>query len=287
MFMFNGGVGKRPATAEDELLQKSVNRAALTHDDMQALRALFQKKDSDKSGTLDIEEFYALFSAKKSPFGDALFRLVDVGGDGDFLSFSEFVEVITTYCLFSASEILQFAFKVVDTDGSGYCSLAELDTLATFLHKDGPANLNTALARIQAKYDKGDGELSFESFVRIHREFPFLLHPAFELQEYMMDCVLGRRWWNKKKRVIENSEQKTKIEMIVRLSLISRHNLLFFDVNRSWDSSPRVERAQSRVHLTGRGEGGFSRPCSLRSSMRKTPMLRRLRGMRRGAPEAR
>ena len=200
--MFSNSAGKRPATAEDELLQKAVHRAQLTHDDMVRLRKLFQDKDSDKSGTLDIDEFYSLFAAKKSPFGDALFKLVDVGGDGDFLSFSEFVEVVTTYCLFGASDILRFAFRVVDEDNSGFVSMEELDKLADFLHKDGPANLNTALARIRNKYDKGDGEVSWENFVQMHREFPFLLHPAFELQEYMMNTVLGRRWWDRKKKAL-------------------------------------------------------------------------------------
>lgn len=191
---------KRPATAEDELLQRSVTRARITHTEMHSLRNVFQKKDRDKSGSLDMDEFYNLFGAQKSPFGDALFRLVDVGGDGDFLSFSEFVEIVTTYCLFGPKDILRFAFSVVDEDGSGFVSLSELDKLASFLHKAGPSNLNTALARIQAKWDKGDGEFSYETFLEIHREFPFLLHPAFQLQEFMMDAVWGRKVWLRKKK---------------------------------------------------------------------------------------
>ena len=192
--------GNRPATADDEVLQRACANVHYTVNDLAALRKLFAKHDADKSGSLDIDEFYALFRSKKSPFGDQLFRLVDLDGDGEFLSFSEFVSVVSTYCLFGPEEILRFAFNVVDEDKSGFVSMAEMDNLAAWLHKDGPANLNTAMKKIQEKYDQGDGNISFESFRQINREFPFLFHPAFALQDSMMQCVLGQRWWDRKRR---------------------------------------------------------------------------------------
>lgn len=196
---------------------------------MEVLKKLFAKHDADKSGSLDIvssdhnpppffrslaypffrslltlpppqDEFYGLFNTKKSPFGDALFKLVELDGDNEFLSFSEFVQVVSTFCLFGPEEILRFAFNVVDEDHSGFVSLQELDNLAAWLHEGGPANLNTAIARIKDKHDQGDGQFSFQTFKAVHREFPFLLHPAFALQENMMSVVMGKRWWARKQR---------------------------------------------------------------------------------------
>lgn len=195
-----GSDGNRPATAEDELLQKACASVRYTKNDMEVLKKLFAKHDADQSGSLDIDEFYALFNTKKSPFGDALFKLVELDGDNEFLSFSEFVHVVSTFCLFGPEEILRFAFNVVDEDKSGFVSLEELDNLAAWLHEGGPANLNTAIARIKDKYDQGDGQFSFQTFKSAHREFPFLLHPAFALQENMMATVMGKRWWERKQR---------------------------------------------------------------------------------------
>jgi len=148
-------------------------------------------------------------------------------GDGEFLSFSEFVSVVSTFCLFGPEEIIRFAFNCVDEDKSGFVSLEELDNLAGWLHDGGPSNLNTAIACIrvrvvrhsrgwvcerrgdyychvrshvacapvpQDKYDQGDGQIAFEHFKQINREFPFILHPAFHLQEEMQRAVLGQTW---------------------------------------------------------------------------------------------
>ena len=198
--LFGPGPGDLPATAEDEILQRACANVQYTVNDMAKLRAIFAKHDADNSGSLDIDEFYALFEAKKNPFGDALFKMVDLDGDGEFLSFSEFVSVVSTYCLFGPPEVLRFAFNAVDEDLSGFISFEELDNLAAWLHAGGPSNLNTAIAKIKEKYDQGDGQISFESFKKIYREFPFLIHPAFALQENMMARVLGMSWWKRKQR---------------------------------------------------------------------------------------
>lgn len=170
---------------------------------MDKLRKLFASNDKDNSGSLDIDEFYEMFHSTKTPFGDALFQLVELDGDGEFLTFSEFVQVVTTFCLFGPNEVLRFAFNVVDIDSSGFVSLEELDMLAGWLHKGGPANLNTAIEKIKEKYDKGDGNLSFETFKKIYREFPFLFFPAFQLQNNMMHVVFGQKWWDRKRKQLD------------------------------------------------------------------------------------
>mmetsp|Transcript_45005 Transcript_45005/g.90896 ORF Transcript_45005/g.90896 Transcript_45005/m.90896 type:complete len:340 (+) Transcript_45005:144-1163(+) len=193
-------MSNRPATADDVLLQKACAKVRYTAGDMTKLRAVFAKFDGDRSGSLDIDEFYQIFSAKKSTFGDSLFTLCELDGDGEFLSFSEFVSVVSTYCLFGTMEILRFAFNSVDLKHMGFISIEELDILAAALHVESTSNLNKALARIRLNYDHGDGKISFESFHKINREFPFLLHPAFALQETMMRKVLGQSWWDRKRK---------------------------------------------------------------------------------------
>ena len=55
-----------------------------------------------------------------------------------------------------------------------------------------PSNIKSALEKAAAKYDGGDGQISYSNFRKISREFPFLLHPAFRLQEKFMTEVRVR-----------------------------------------------------------------------------------------------
>lgn len=223
--MFGDPEGNKIAEPEDEMLHKACAIARYTNNDLAYLKKRFTKYDKDGSGSLDMDEFYSLFGSKRSPFGDGIFNLVNLDGDGDFLSFSEFVTVVTTYCLFGPNEIIRFAFNVVDEDKSGFASFEELDNLATWLHKDGPANLNTAIEKIKTTYDQGDQNVSFESFKKVQKEYPFLFFPAFKLQEDMMVRVFGKRWWQKKQRelgMVKDGDEKGKKGDADSRSLLSR-----------------------------------------------------------------
>ena len=76
----------------------------------------------------------------------------------------------------------------------------QLNKLSTWLHPKPPSNITTALEKAAMKYDGGDGQIAFANFRRIHKEFPFLLHPAYRLQEKFETVVMGKRWWLKKKK---------------------------------------------------------------------------------------
>ena len=52
--------------------------------------SVFTKFDKDKSGTMDMKEFYQLIGEKQSIFGDSIFELIDVDNSGT-LDYSEFV----------------------------------------------------------------------------------------------------------------------------------------------------------------------------------------------------
>lgn len=46
------------------------------------LWALFRAHDADKSGEIDIDEFYNMIGEKRSIFGDSIFELIDISNDG-------------------------------------------------------------------------------------------------------------------------------------------------------------------------------------------------------------
>lgn len=53
----------------------------------------------------------------RSPFSDALFHLVDIE-ETNVLSFSNFIQILGTYCMFSKDDILRFAFMAFDENGN-------------------------------------------------------------------------------------------------------------------------------------------------------------------------
>ena len=50
---------------------------------------------------------------ERTAFSEALFGLIDADNSGE-INFEEFVQVLTTYCIYSQSEVLSFVFNHFD-----------------------------------------------------------------------------------------------------------------------------------------------------------------------------
>ena len=76
----------------DERMATMIDKLRLSKKDQQKLWTTFTKYDKDKSGTMDMREFYELIGEQQTIFGDSIFELIDVDNSGT-LYFSEFVQV--------------------------------------------------------------------------------------------------------------------------------------------------------------------------------------------------
>lgn len=169
---------------------------------MRTLFARFRKYDKDNSGTIDIDEFYALIEEKRSSFADNVFELIDVDNSG-VLDFSEFVQCLGTYCMFGVDDILKFCFYVFDVDKNGYIEEEEMTQLVSALYSgDGGPNSNVKIA-LKKMDTNADGKIDFEEFKELNKQFPTLFFPAFRLQENMMRTSLGLSWWKKHREALE------------------------------------------------------------------------------------
>ena len=74
----------------DERMQKTIDMLRMENTELGTLWALFRAHDADKSGEIDIDEFYSMIGEKRSIFGDSIFELIDISNDGTcmFLCFS-------------------------------------------------------------------------------------------------------------------------------------------------------------------------------------------------------
>jgi Ca2+-binding EF-hand superfamily protein len=185
----------------DDKMQKQIDLLKMEKKDIAKLWKAFKSYDKDKSGAIDIDEFYKMLGEKRSLFGDTIFELIDIDNNAQ-LDFSEFMTVVSTYCMFGRVDIRKFCFYIFDKDKNGYIEADELAALIDLLH-DNMLSGNAKSA--MEKFDKnGDGKIDFGEFTTMDQEFPMLLFPAYRLQTKMMDATLSSKWWIGKQRDLDD-----------------------------------------------------------------------------------
>ncbi|EQC39630.1 hypothetical protein SDRG_03061 [Saprolegnia diclina VS20] len=181
---------KRPETID------TVIKYLLGQVELRKFRDLFDHIDVDRAGTIDYDEFFDFIEDRRTKFSDNLFRQIDPKYDGT-LDFEHFVHILTSYCMRSREEILQFAFDTFDDDASGSLDELEFTELAKMMHDGKPvfaSNFNKALAEFDTH---GDGTITFAAFQQISKRYPMVLFPAFRLQDQMQRMSLGLNHWHK------------------------------------------------------------------------------------------
>lgn len=146
------------------------------------------------SGELDYDEFLEMIKSPSNMLAVSLFKLIDVDGSGT-IDFSEFIRVLSTYCLFSKEDILRFTFDCFDTDGSGTLDERELSEMCIAINSATPifpGNFKKALKEFDTS---GDGLIDFYEFKRLSERYPMLTYTAFQLQHKMQEKTLGVSTW--------------------------------------------------------------------------------------------
>jgi len=179
----------------------------LTSKDIKRLNRKFNIADEDGSGQIERKEFFKLIKEDPTEFSNALFSLIDTDGSGG-INFDEFVRVLTTYCIYSQSDILYFIYQHFDTDGSGVIEEGEFIDMCTRInaHSQFPGNLVKAFQSFDCN---DDGLIDFDEFKELNRRYPLLLYPAFLLQDRMQACTLGTKRWTK---ALKHKAKRERIE---------------------------------------------------------------------------
>lgn len=134
----------------------------------------FKKLDTDKSGSLSINEFLALPELEHNPLVHRVVHTFDIDKNGE-VSFNEFIQSITMFIDSTKNnnrnvinEKLNFTFRLYDVDNDGYISNADLFYVLKSMVGN---NLNdTQLQQlvdrtiIKGDIDK-DGKLSYNEYI--------------------------------------------------------------------------------------------------------------------------
>ena len=139
---------------------------------------------------------------KNTPFIERLFVLMDEDTDGE-LGFGELLQAVGTFCMFGHAEMLRFAFGVFDKDGNGKIEDDELKALLKMLHGQ---NYDVVCKHTLERFDTDrDGFISFAEFTEMDKNFPNLMFPSFQVQEFMMKKFFGSAWWARRKNMFHEA----------------------------------------------------------------------------------
>eukprot|EP00752_Nemacystus_decipiens_P006883 g6184.t1 len=219
-----GSSGSTLLPAPDDRLLKSIKILDLSNTDLAKVFAQFGKYDTKQRGCLSLANVYKMIGEKKSIFGDSLFELIGIR-DFQELAFSEWLDAITTYCLFEEEDILRFCFFILDREKNGYIEKDEMRMLVNMLYNIDPVkgptgNTKVAFEKLSVQQD---GKIEFWEFELFNKAFPSLFFPAFRLQVKMMQAVWGEKWWGRKKRKLQdNLEERRRNEEMDRLADTNR-----------------------------------------------------------------
>ncbi|ETI45963.1 hypothetical protein F441_09534 [Phytophthora nicotianae CJ01A1] len=172
----------------------------LDHKHLYALHQIFSAMDKDKSGEINMLEFFDYIDLTRSRFSEKAFSVMDRNGSGE-VDFIEFVLAVWNYCTFNHASLVRFAFDLYDVDGSGEI---EHDEVVRCVREVWGSAWETSpnAQKIVEKLDTimentANNRLTANLFQEFAVRHPMLLFPAFELQMEIQRKVLGKRFWSR------------------------------------------------------------------------------------------
>jgi len=199
---------------------KAVKALGITNRQVTRLLRIYMQMDYEKQNQINKDDFWNGMGAKRTPYTDKIFEMVDLDDSG-MMDFSEFVCVLSTFCIFNRDDVLRFSFDCFDSDGSGSITEDEVEKLVDMMQAENPMFLaNIELAKEALRSDS-DGEIDYLEFRTLNDRFPLMLQPAFKLQSKLHEMTLGMDDWvvvmeNVHHAVLERAELKAHFGMPVR-----------------------------------------------------------------------
>ena len=155
------GHNKQPIVLKSQEAQDAVITFGLTDNHLQRLRLSFDALDKDKSDSIDRQEFMNDIGERSSPYTDKLFRLIDSDDHGSF-DFEQYVRVVSSYCMFSKTQILHFCFECFDPMNSGYIDEEGFVSLCKYVNNSPPGFPQNFRAALKEFDENLDGYIDFK-----------------------------------------------------------------------------------------------------------------------------
>ena len=195
-----GAFNSRYSDAVEGKCDRIFDRLGITKKEGQKFFKMFESVDKDHSGSINLDEFFALMDLDWSSFAMKAFQNMDIdkegAGQNNELEFSEFFVGLWNYCTLERKSLIKFSFDLYDRDGSGSIEMAEMRQLVKAVF--GSRKLDEQTMKVMSSIDiDNSGTIRFSEFQAMERKHQSLLFPAFRLQEKMQKQALGVAYWKK------------------------------------------------------------------------------------------
>ena len=220
----------------------------------------------DKSGEIDVDEFFHGLEIEPTPFGERVFKVADVSNDGE-IDFGEFFVAIYNFCSFDDRSLLAFCFNIFDVDRSGSIERSEIKALIRMM-RGNTKKLDAMTDSLLKQMDTdGDGEMSLAEFSKMHKSAPSMLMPAFQMKNQLTEVVCNKSWWKKQ----QASRSKLNLGDLIPL---------YAKMRDDGSMQKKLEKRQTRINKEGMGTGTVTaaKGCTVHiKPAAKAPVLSKLK----------
>jgi hypothetical protein len=103
---------------EDKLAAAAIEFMGIPADDVADLKKAFELMDTDRSGTVDLPEFFAFVDIERTPIAESIFFFLDASFN-ETISWGTFLRTVCTFAMFGAKEMITWVFSVVAANTVG------------------------------------------------------------------------------------------------------------------------------------------------------------------------
>ena len=186
----------------DSRLDTVMESYGLRPDTVLELHRQFGKLDYKDNNVADVIEFFDIIGEPRSIYGDWILRACDTDSKNQ-ITFSEFVNIVTVFCMFGYDELLRFTFGMHDEERRSYLDRDQWEKLIIIMmkHENVPHNKKhwnneyDNFATTIGKKGSGEPEMFYEDFVRLVKTYPMITFPIFRLQDKTRQRFLGEKFW--------------------------------------------------------------------------------------------
>lgn len=153
-----------------------------------------------------------------APFLERFFEIIDKL-DKDKITFDEFFPALCAFALFTRQEMLAFVFTMLDRDKDSNLTKVDLQEFVSmqrggFKEKDKFVRVFPKSVILDVnlyQFPRGD-EINLQDFSDCVIHVPYLVFPAFRLQDQIQEKFGGTKLWKKCQQKIDEQEKLDKIE---------------------------------------------------------------------------
>ena len=247
-------------------IRSMIGKLKVGDEEAKKIFTAFERVDRDKSGQIDVDEFFNGLKIDPTPFGERVFKVADVSNDGE-IDYGEFFVAIYNFCSFDEKGLLQFCFNIFDVDRSGDIDRDEVKALVKMMRGNNK-KLEKQTDQLMRQLDTdGDGQMSVTEFYSMNKSAPSMLLPAFQMKNQLTEVICGKSWWKSQ----ETSRRKLNLGDLIPL---------YAKLRDDGAMSKKLERRETRITKDGMGSGTVTatKGCTVHvKPNKKAPILSKLK----------